>query len=239
MSGAEAPPAAISLLYEDEALVVVDKPAGTPVIPAPGHAGCVRDWAAAQVGSRLWVVHRLDLETSGALAFARTAAAHRALCLAFEHRDVQKTYLGFVRGASALEGTIDQALHRARKGKMRPALAGEAGAIDAQTAYAVRRRWQLDGDIVSLVEARPLTGRQHQIRVHLRSLGTPLLHDGVYGGREPDATARLPIHRLALHARSLVVPHPGSGREVRAEAPEPADFRAVRRALDAAWTVVG
>jgi tRNA pseudouridine32 synthase/23S rRNA pseudouridine746 synthase len=239
MSDGPEPAAPVDLLYEDEALVVVDKPAGVPVIPAPGAPGCVRDRVAAQVGARLWVVHRLDRETSGALAFARTAAAHRSLCMAFEQRLVEKTYVALVRGVpDPVRGDVDIPLHAARKGKMRPAAPGESMAVPARTHYHMTRQWHRDGVDISRLTAQPLTGRQHQIRVHLRALGTPILRDAVYGGREPEALARLPIGRLALHAEGLVLPHPSGPRDVRVRAPEPRDFLAVIRTLDESWSSV-
>jgi tRNA pseudouridine32 synthase/23S rRNA pseudouridine746 synthase len=229
----------IAFLYEDDALVVVDKPAGVPVIPAPGWplAATVQARAAAAIGSRLWVVHRLDRETSGALAFARTAAAHRALSQAFERREVAKVYRALVAGVPpSPRGVIDLPLHDARKGKSRPAAAGEPGAKAATTGFEVLRRWRHDSAAVALVELRPDTGRHHQIRVHLRAIGLPILADAVYGrGIGP-----LPIDhmcsRLALHASALDVPHPGGTRRVAVAAPWPADLQAVTAWLEAHWT---
>jgi tRNA pseudouridine32 synthase/23S rRNA pseudouridine746 synthase len=229
----------IAFLYEDDALVVVDKPAGVPVIPAPGWplAATVQARAAAAIGSRLWVVHRLDRETSGALAFARTAAAHRALSQAFERREVAKVYRALVAGVPpSPRGVIDLPLHDARKGKSRPAAAGEPGAKAATTGFEVLRRWRHDSAAVALVELRPDTGRHHQIRVHLRAIGLPILADAVYGrGIGP-----LPIDhmcsRLALHASALDVPHPGGTRRVAVAAPWPADLQAVTAWLEAHWS---
>ena len=168
------------------------------------------------------------------MAFARTPEAHRALSMAFEHRAVEKTYVAAVRGAPLLRrGSIATALHQARKGKMRPALAGEPGALEARTEYEVTRVWRLEADLVAAVTARPFTGRHHQIRVHLKSIGTPILRDALYGGREPEAIADLPMSRLALHARRLSLPHPSSGRQVVVDAQEPDDLRALRAHLDA------
>ena len=143
--------APIALLYEDAALVIVDKPAGLPVAPAPGWSAeaCVQGRVAGQLGRRLWVVHRLDRDTSGALAFARSAPAHRALSLAFEHRDVHKAYRALVAGVPVPPaGAIDLPLHEARRGKTRPATAGEAGAREASTAYRVLSVWRDDGQAV-------------------------------------------------------------------------------------------
>jgi RluA family pseudouridine synthase len=232
--------APLTLLYCDDAMVAVDKPAGLAVIPAPGPAAgaCLRDRLAAQIGSRTWVVHRLDRDTSGVIVFARTAEAHRALSMAFEHRQVRKAYLAFVAGLpSPARGEIAQPLHEARKGRMRPAAPGEPGAMEARTEYAVRQAWRQGSRVVALVDARPHTGRHHQIRVHLRSAGTPILHDPIYGRAVPGVVAgdAPPIARLALHASSLTVPHPGSGRAFTIDAPLAADLAALRDALDRTW----
>jgi len=231
---ASSPP--IPLLYEDDALVVVDKPAGLPVIAAPDWpaADTVQARVAAQVGSRLWVVHRLDRDTSGVLAFARTAAAHRLLSIAFEGRDVAKTYRAFTGGCPRpRQGPIDVPLHSARRGQSRPARPGEPGAREASTAYRVLTVWRVGGETAALLEASPRTGRHHQIRVHLRAIGAPILADPVYGRATAGLAARIGLGRLALHACALDLPHPSGGRRVQVTAPWPADLEAAGRWLDA------
>ncbi len=233
-------PAPIAVLYEDDAVVVVDKPPGVPVIPAPGWpaGACVQARVAAQLGSRLWTVHRLDRDTSGALAFARSAAAHRALSLAFERRQVQKGYQALVAGVpEPRHGAINVPLHEARKGKARPARRGEAGAREASTDYRVQQSWRGDGRAVALVALTPHTGRHHQIRVHLRAIGTPILADPVYGGGQAAWPGGAGPPRLALHASVLDLPHPAGGRRVGVDAPWPADLEAVRLWLDRHWVV--
>jgi RluA family pseudouridine synthase len=228
----------IALLYEDAALVVVDKPAGVPVIPAPSWpaAACVQARTAALVGSRLWVVHRLDRDTSGALVFARTEAVHRTLSMAFEHRAVTKTYRALVAGIpSPPEGCVEVPLRDARKGRTRPAADGEVGAKAATTLYRVVRRWQGAGSAAALLELRPQTGRHHQIRVHLRAIGTPILADPVYGRGGAPSAAGERVPRLALHATALDLPHPIGGHRVRVEAEWPADLEAVCLWLDRHW----
>ena len=235
----QAPPP-IELLYEDADLVVVDKPAGVPVIPAPGWPAeaCVQARVAAQIGSRLWIVHRLDRDTSGALAFARTAAAHRALSIAFERRDVQKGYEALIAGVpEPRHGAIDVPLHQARKGKARPAHPGEEGARHASTGYRVTRSWRAAGRAVALVALTPHTGRHHQIRVHLRAIGTPILADPVYGSGPAVLPDGVGPPRLALHATVLDLPHPAGGRRVGVEASWPEDLEAVRLWLDRHWMV--
>jgi len=221
----------------------VDKPPGLAVVPAADqHPGeCVRGRLERELGARLWVVHRLDRETSGVLLFARTPEIHRALCLAFEERQVRKTYVAFTLGVpSPREGRIETPLHPARRGKVRPALPGEGGAWEAATRYIVRKRWERDGAAVAMVETHPETGRHHQIRAHLRSIGTPILFDRLYGlNCAGAATGGAPLSRLALHASRLAVPAAAGAGPVRAfEAPLPADLTALLHWLDAGWTVV-
>jgi 23S rRNA-/tRNA-specific pseudouridylate synthase len=229
------------VIDDDDGVVAVCKPAGLPVVPAAGGdpADCVRGRLERDLGVRLWVVHRLDRDTSGVLLFARTADVHRSLCLAFEERRVRKTYVAFTLGVPAPgDGRIDTPLHPARRGKVRPARPGEGGTWDAATAYAVRRRWSRSGDAVAMVEARPETGRHHQIRAHLRSIGTPILFDRLYGGTpNGDWAGRAPISRLALHASRLVVAEAGAPAPRWAfEAPLAADLAALTRWLDTEWT---
>lgn len=225
------------LLHEDHDLVAVAKPAGEPVIPARGESArdCVQRRLERQVGGRLWVVHRIDRDASGVVVFARNADAHRELSLAFEHRQVVKAYAAFVAGSiEPPRGRLDVPLHAARKGKTRPAHPGEPGAQKSETEYATRKRWTLTGSPISLLEAHPLTGRHHQIRVHLRSAGTPILFDPLYGrGLMPEALAGAPCGRLALHARRIDVPAPRDGGRVIVEAPFPPDLAALVEWLDA------
>lgn len=221
-------PAAI--LHEDRDVLVVDKPAGVTVIPArDGEVGAsLRSRLEAARGERLWVVHRLDRETSGVVVFARHAEAHRALSEAFEQRRVEKRYVAFVTGAVEAARTLDVALHAARKGKMRPAKPGEPGAKPAVTEVSPRRAWRREGRVVTEVEARPRSGRQHQIRVHLRWAGAPILFDPLYTPKEAmRGLEGAPGGRLALHAHTLVVPGVG-----RFEAPLPEDLRALGAWLD-------
>jgi RluA family pseudouridine synthase len=225
------------LLREDHDLVAVAKPPGEPVIAARGEPRslCLQKRLERELGRRLWVVHRIDRDASGVVLFARNADAHRALSLAFEHRQVVKTYTAFVVGSiEPPHGRIDAPLHPARKGKARPARPDEEGAQPSVTEYATRKRWSLGGATVSLLEAHPLTGRHHQIRVHLRSRGTPILFDPLYGRAPvPEALAGAPCARLALHARRIDVPAPRGGGRVVVEAPLAPDLAALAEWLDA------
>lgn len=231
-----APPGDTVIRHESSSLLVVDKPAGVTVIPAPGvdPGLCLHHQLQAARGERLWVVHRLDRETSGLVAFARTADEHRRLSMAWEAHQVRKTYVAFTAGAlEPAEGRIEIALHEARRGKARPAGPGEAGAKAAVTDYVVRRTWKVGDRAVSLVELWPKTGRHHQLRVHLRAAGAPILFDAVYGrGAIPPSLADGPCARLALHASRLDLPCRGGERMIVAS-PLPADLTALRGALDA------
>ncbi|MEZ4405632.1 MAG: RluA family pseudouridine synthase [Polyangiales bacterium] len=229
----------IPVLYEDAGLVAVDKPAGVVVIPArdedPGES--LRAKLEAQRGERLWVVHRVDRDTSGVVLFARSADAHRALNAHFEHRRVDKRYLALTRGVPSRTGDIDLALHPARKGKMRPALPGEEGSVAARTTLTVLREWATPVGPVCLVEAKPHTGRQHQIRVHLRALDAPLVVDPLYGRASTVTAAELgldPSHpglsRLSLHAAALSLPWP-AGETLTVSAPLASDLSSLIDAL--------
>lgn len=231
-------PEPLTLLHDDGAYVAVAKPAGEPVIAARGEppAACVHKRLERQLGRRLWVVHRIDKDVSGVVLFAADAAAHRAASLAFEHRRVDKLYLAFVAGSlEPPHGRLDQPLHAARKGKARPARPGEPGSRDALTEYATARRWALGASGVSLVEARPQTGRHHQIRVHLRAAGAPILFDPLYGrGLMPEGLDAAPCRRLALHARRIELPAPSGEARLAIEAPLAPDLEALAAWLDAA-----
>ena len=166
------------------------------------------------------MVHRIDRGTSGVVVFARGADTHRALSTAFEQGEVRKTYLAFVRGEPP-DGTIDAPLHTARRGRMRPASDGEPKSIEAKTEVRVLERWT----DASLVEAKPRTGRHHQIRVHLKFADAPLLVDPIYGGAPTRCASDLPSWRLTLHAHRLEI-----GNAV-IESPLPDDLLAVRTCL--------
>lgn len=230
----------VAILFADEDMVVVDKPAGMPTVPAPDAPpeACVRKVLERQMGSAVWVVHRLDRDTSGVLLFARTPEVHRALCLAFEERRVRKAYVALTMGAPAeREGRITTPLHHARRGKVRPAMPGEAGAWETVTRVVVRKRWTHGPTAVALVDAHPETGRHHQIRAHLRSIGTPVLFDPLYGYPPATEFDAAPSRRLALHASRLLVPAGGTSGAFQAfEAPLPADLTSLLRWLDAKWT---
>jgi tRNA pseudouridine32 synthase/23S rRNA pseudouridine746 synthase len=224
-----ATPPAITVLARDPHLVAVAKPAGLPVVPARGEARgeCLQHRLETELGVRLWVVHRIDREASGVVLFACDADTHRAASLAFEHRRVRKRYLAWTHGAPE-PGAIEIPLHAARRGKTRPARPGEAGALAARTEVTVERRFAVGDTTLARVEARPASGRHHQIRVHLRAAGAPILFDPLYGrGIPPQLLAGAPAGRLALHALALALDHPATGRPLEVEAPWPDDLVAL------------
>ena len=229
---ADAPLDRSRLLYADGELLAVDKPAGVPAQPTlTSDRGTLPELASGLLGAPVTMVHRLDRETSGVTVFARTPRAAAALAEAFRVGTVEKTYLALTaRPPQPREGRVDVPLGKdpARPGARRVDPAGDAAA----TRYATLVSSGAAGDerpAAALVEARPETGRTHQIRVHLAHLGAPLLGDARYGG--PRRVGELPIPRVMLHARRLQLAHPVTGVRMIFEAPVPADLRAVAEAL--------
>jgi tRNA pseudouridine32 synthase/23S rRNA pseudouridine746 synthase len=227
---------AIPVLHRDDHVLAVDKPAGRLVIPGRGtDERSLREELEAVHGP-LWVVHRLDRGTSGVLLFARSAAAHRALNLAFDRGEPRKRYVALVRGEPPPETRIDVPIAPARRGRMRPARPGDARGKRAVTV--VRLVEQLPpaawaGGPLALVEALPETGRTHQIRVHLAAARLPLAVDPDYGDAGPLAGpdgAPL-LARTPLHAARLEIAHPAHGTPLVVEAPWPADLARTVEAL--------
>jgi RluA family pseudouridine synthase len=197
------------VLFEDAGLMVVDKPAGVVVIPGREGGPSLRDTLESALGRKVYVVHRLDRDTSGALVFALDAAVHRALSQAFETGKVRKRYRALVEGRLEAPQTVDAPLMAARKGRMRVARPGEPDAKPSRTRIRPVETFAN----ASLVEAEPLTGRTHQIRVHLLSLGHPLLVDHQYGREAPLTEADLGglgthavLDRTPLHAARVEWP---------------------------------
>lgn len=225
----------LRLLAVHAGWVAVDKPAGLAVIPRREGAAedCLIARLSAQLGERLYVVHRLDAETSGVLLVARNAAAHRDLNLAFEAQQISKTYIAWTLGAADPPAArISIPLHPARKGKMRPALPGEAGAKPAHTEYRTETVGAWHGQTTARLRLHPRTGRQHQLRVHLRAIGTPILRDPLYALTSfKPPWDDLPLKRLALHAAAIDVPALGDQPAQRVESPWPADLQALDAAL--------
>ncbi len=231
----------LEIVYEDESLAVVNKPAGLVVHPAPGH------WSGTLVNALLHhferpggslstvggkerpgLVHRLDKETSGIMVVAKTDEAHRSLAAQFKHHTITRVYEALAWGPiKKPTGTIELAIGRDTKERKKFS-ARTARPKASATDYTVVRRL---GKLATHVELRPRTGRTHQIRVHLTALGHPVLGDHTYGGRKVKELAGVEIPRVMLHARTLGFTHPRSGRYLEFSAPLPADMAAVASAL--------
>jgi 23S rRNA pseudouridine1911/1915/1917 synthase len=213
----------LEVLYEDDDLICLNKPAGLVVHPAAGNwSGTLVNAVLHHAGKlstggnplRPGVVHRLDKDTSGCILVAKNDAAHAALARQFADRTAQKTYLAVVRGKPrASAGVVTGAIARHPVHRQRMAVSNRAEARSAETAWKVLAT----KTNLSLLECRPKTGRTHQIRVHLKHLGHPIAGDRVYGGG-----ADFP--RQLLHAWKLRVTHPRTGQEILFTAPPPADF---------------
>ncbi len=244
---------ALNVLYEDEHLIVIDKPAGLVVHPGAGVPdGTLVNALLHHCGDTLLgiggvkrpgIVHRLDKETSGVMVAAKNDAAHKALSEAFADHgksgDLERSYLAVVWGTpNRMTGKIEAALGRATSGRTKRAVVrpDRADARHAVTHFAVKQQYGLKPDATaaaSLVECRLETGRTHQIRVHMAHIGHPLIGDPVYGTgfrtkanvlAEPAKTVVGAFARQALHAATLAFRHPANGELLRFEAPIPADM---------------
>ena len=241
---APAPEIPVRVVHEDADLLIVDKPAGLVVHPSPGHAGgTLVNALLAHAGPagfggiagvmRPGIVHRLDRDTSGLLMVARTDAAQHSLMAQLKARRIKKTYLALVQGEVAAEvGRIEAPIGRDPKHRTRMAIVSDGR--PATTGYRVRERfagW-------TLLELDLVTGRTHQIRVHLDGIGHPVAGDPVYGtgtsrrGPRP-GPGGAPLDRLFLHAWRLQLTSPSDGRLIRAEAPLPGELERVLTGLRA------
>ena len=206
----------MELLYKDDAMLVIDKPAGMPVLPDGWEAQApyvVR--LLEQDFSKVWVVHRLDKVTSGVMVLALTAQAHRALSIQFEQHQVLKVYHAICNGVPAWDEHTARHKLRLNVGHSHRTVVDNGRGLPAETAFKVLERFAGH----ALLECRPASGRTHQIRVHAYALGYALLGDGLYSAPASDLIAR-----PALHADSLTLTHPLTGERLSFSAPYPADF---------------
>ncbi len=233
-----APAPDIAVIYADDEIIVVNKPANMTVHPAPGHpdatlvdALLARFPELARMAEpdgvlRPGIVHRLDKETSGVMVVARTPFAKASLSNQFKERSVKKIYLAVVRGAISRESlTISRAVGRHPVDRKRFSTNSPNGR-DAVTHLRVLKRFaadESDGEAATLVAAIPETGRTHQIRVHLASIGHPCLGDKLYGARSK-TVGHDAFERHALHALALAFAHPRSRERMKFVAPIPEDF---------------
>ncbi len=231
----------LTILHEDEYLIVIDKPAGLVVHPAPGNAtGTLVNALIAHCGDSLsgiggvrrpGIVHRLDKDTSGVMVAAKTDAAYAGLQAQFATRTIERAYAAMAWGMpQPRTGEIEGAIGRSPRNRKKMAVVARGGKR-ALTRYRVTRT--LGGGAVSLLECRLETGRTHQIRVHLASRGHAILGDPLYGAARPAASRRLTpetreavaaFPRQALHAATLGFVHPGSGKTLRFKSEIPSDM---------------
>lgn len=220
----KAEPIALPIVFEDDQLIVVDKPAGLVVHPAAGNwsgtllNGLLAHHPGAAALPRAGIVHRLDKDTSGLMLVGKTLPAVTALGRAIAAREVQREYLALIHGRLAEEFLhIDRPLARDPQSRVRMAIV--PGGKPAQTDVTRLAVEETPDGPVTAVRCKLHTGRTHQIRVHLASRGHPLLADTMYGGRPA-----LGLQRQALHAQRLAFEHPGTGKTVAFEADLPADL---------------
>ncbi len=235
-----AQPLQLAVVYQDEALIVIDKPAGLVVHPGAGNPSHTLQNALLALDAKLAVVpragivHRLDKDTSGLLVVARTPEAHTGLVAALAAREIERTYLAICTGVMTGGGTVDAPIGRHRTQRTRMAVRKDGR--EAVTHYRIIKRFR--AHTLALVQLE--TGRTHQIRVHLAHGGYPIVGDPVYGGRR-----RLPagcgaalvaaltaFPRQALHATRLALAHPITGRALEWESPMPADMAGLVGALE-------
>ncbi|MBI4995910.1 MAG: 23S rRNA pseudouridine(1911/1915/1917) synthase RluD [Rhodocyclales bacterium] len=220
----------LPVVFEDEHLLVIDKPAGLVVHPGSGN------WSGTMMNAllhhspqlagipRAGIVHRLDKDTSGLLVVAKTLAAQTDLVRQLQARTVRRHYLALVHGEVVVAGAVDAPIGRHPVQRTRMAIVRRGGSgRDALTHYAPRERFAA----ATLVECRLATGRTHQIRVHMSSIGHPLVGDPVYGRRRSADPVLDAFPRQALHAWRLALIHPATGEEMSWEAPLPDDFSAL------------
>jgi 23S rRNA pseudouridine1911/1915/1917 synthase len=229
---------ALDVLFENDDVAVIDKPQGMVVHPGSGNAGGTLVHALlfryaglagafGKTNGRPGIVHRLDKETSGIIIVARNVAAHEMLAEQFRDRTTRKRYLAIVQGSPGNgEGRIDSRLARDPHDRKRFACVAIGGRT-ASTRYRVLKSFPADRGAYSLVLLAPRTGRTHQLRVHMKALGTPVLGDAVYGRRDPT----FPDARLMLHARSLTIRLPGEEQPRTFVSPLPMRFLEIVKRL--------
>lgn len=227
----------LDVLYEDDEVLVVNKPAGMVVHPAAGnwHGTIVNALLGRDASMddedfdplRPGIVHRLDKDTSGALVIAKTPRSLRRLSKAFADRDVHKTYLAIVHGwPTPPVNVVDLPIERHKTDRRKMTIARRGQGRDAVTSWRVIRCGYWEEKKIAVVELHPRTGRTHQIRVHMSHMDYPLVGEKLYNkGRSSSA------ERQMLHARRIEFPHPVTGEILTFEAPLPDDFRAIVDAM--------
>lgn len=234
-------PIALNIAYEDDALLIVDKPAGLVVHPGAGNpSGTLQNAllhydASLAALPRAGLIHRLDKDTSGLLLVARSVQAQTVLAARMERREIRRGYRAVCQGVLTGGGVVDAPIGRHRRDRLRMAVTADGR--PARTRYRVLERFRAH----TYVDVELETGRTHQIRVHMASVRAPLIGDPLYGGRprfppRPSETLRVVLEafpRQALHAARLALEHPFTGEPVEAESPLPADIAGLLEALRA------
>ncbi|HEX5840470.1 MAG TPA: RluA family pseudouridine synthase [Anaerolineales bacterium] len=217
----------MKLIHEDQHLLVIDKPAGLSVLPDGWEKDS--DYLVKRLEEpfgKVFIVHRLDKITSGVIVFARDADTHRALNLQFEQHTAQKTYHAILEGNPKWEDKTAKHPLRANVGHKHRTMVDNKHGKPSETRFRVIKRYEES----ALVEAKPMTGRTHQIRVHAYALGHPLVEDILYGARD-----RYGLPRPMLHAQALSFIHPATNERVKFSAPHPDDFEEALKVLGAAY----
>lgn len=235
----------LDIIYEDDDILVINKPVGLVVHPAPGHSsgtlcnGLLHKVPNAANLPRAGVVHRLDKDTSGIMVVAKTLSAHSSLVESLQAREIKREYIALVQGETTAGGTIDEPIGRHKVDRKRMAVLGDldSGAKHAVTHYRIRQRFHS----YTLLDVKLETGRTHQIRVHMAHIHSPIVGDPVYGGR-----ARTPkncseelrhaiqrFKRQALHAFQLTLQHPITKQEMSWQAPLADDIKELLTSLEA------
>jgi 23S rRNA pseudouridine955/2504/2580 synthase/23S rRNA pseudouridine1911/1915/1917 synthase len=227
------------ILYEDDAIIVINKPAGFLTLPDRFDQNQENLYTLLkEIFGNIFVIHRIDKDTSGIIIFARTSVAHARLSVSFERREIQKRYLAIVHGTTANnQGLINLPISEGSAGKMR---IDRTAGKESLTEYIVLERFQK----YTFLEVKPQTGRTHQIRIHLNAIQLPILCDPLYGdgegfflssikkGYRLKEKEELPlIKRTALHAFSLLCSHPMTGKKLEIQSRLPKDMDAVLKSL--------
>jgi len=217
----------MKIIYEDNYLIVIDKPAGLSVLPD----GWEKDSEylvkmLEEKFGKIFIVHRLDKITSGVMVFACEAETHRALNTQFENHDAQKTYHAILEGNPKWEEKVARHPLRANVGHKHRTMVDDKNGKPSETRFRVIKRYPAS----ALVEAKPMTGRTHQIRVHAYALGHPLVEDVLYGARDLYG-----LPRPMLHAQSLSLIHPATNERMKFSAPHPTDFEEALKVLEAVY----
>ena len=206
----------MQIIHVDKHILVINKPAGLPVLPDGWEKDAPYLLQMLEADhSKLWVVHRLDKFTSGVMVFARDAQTHRTLNMQFEKHEAEKIYHAIVEGNPKWEEKVTKFPLRANVGHKHRTMVDDKNGKPSETRFKILKECQSS----ALVEAKPMTGRTHQIRVHAYALGHPLMGDVLYGARETKLIAR-----PALHAYSLTITHPETGERLTFTAEHPQDF---------------